>query len=120
MMISLFNVLKKIFKENNIDNVNFIAADASSFEFTESADLIICEMLDTALIDEEEVPVLNNVRKYLKSNGKIIPQGIINIAEPVYMENSYTHYEDEDFHGKKPDYQILGDHVIFSCIDFFR
>ena len=109
---------KKTFKENNIDNVNFISADASSFEFTESADLIICEMLDTALIDEEEVPVLNNVRKYLKSNGKIIPQGIINIAEPVYMEKSYTHYEDEDFHGKKPDYKVLGNPVIFSCIDF--
>lgn len=109
---------KKTFKENNIDNVNFISADASLFEFTESADLIICEMLDTALIDEEEVPVLNNVRKYLKNNGKIIPQGIINIAEPVYMEKSYTHYEDEDFHGKKPDYKVLGDYVIFSCIDF--
>lgn len=38
-------------------------------------------MLDTALIDEEEVPVLNHARNYLKENGKIIPQGIINTIE---------------------------------------
>ncbi len=111
---------KKTFNENNINNVNFICGDASLFEFKDSADLIICEMLDTALIDEEEVPVLNHVRKYLKDNGEIIPKGIINFVEPIFLEKNYIHYEDEDFHGKKPEYKILGDPISFSCIDFSK
>lgn len=94
-----------------------------TFDFSkdlEYFDLIICEMLDTALIDEEEVPVLNNIQKYLKkdTNVKILPKGIINIVEPVYMERDYIHYEDEEHHGNKPKYQILGDPVKYLEIDF--
>ena len=109
---------KRSFKENKIDNVSFINEDASSFEVPIFADLIICEMLDTALIDEEEVIVLNHLRKYLKKDGKIIPQGIINIAEPVSMKKNHIHYEDEKFHGKKPNYIVLGHAVKFANIDF--
>ena len=49
-----------------IENVEVICADAREVSFLKKADVIICEMLDTALIDEEQVPVLNSVRKYLK------------------------------------------------------
>ena len=44
------------------DNIELIKTDASRYEFPEKADTIICEMLDTALIDEEQVPVINNGR----------------------------------------------------------
>ena len=131
---------KKSFKEAEIDNVIFINDDATSYKFISEdvssykfinddvtsykfdeekfIDLIICETLDTALIDEEELIVLNNFRKYLKDNGKILPKGIINIAEPVFMEKDYIHYEDEEYHGKKPKYEILGDFVKFAEFDF--
>jgi predicted RNA methylase len=114
---------EKSFFEAGIENISFINEDASSFEFAEFADLIICEMLDTALIDEEQVIVLNHIQKYLKKEkkgkkGKIIPKGIINIAEPVFMEKNFIHYEDEEYHGKKPKYQVLGDFVKFSEFDF--
>ena len=74
-------------------------------------------MLDTALIDEEEVPVLNRVRSFLKEGGRIIPQSIINVAEPVFMKNHYIQYEDLDSH---PEYEVLGKFVVYSDIDFLE
>ena len=51
-------------------------------------------MLDTALIDEEEIPVLNHAKKFLKDGGKIIPQGIINTIELVNMERHHIHWDE--------------------------
>lgn len=97
-----------------LENVEVIDADASKFSFSKKADVIICEMLDTALIDEEQVPVLNSVRKYLKDNGVIIPCGIINCIEPVQVETEYICYE-EDGHPKN---LVLGEPLFYSRINF--
>ena len=95
-------------------NVEVICADARDVSFSKKADVIICEMLDTALIDEEQVPVLNSVRKYLKSNGIIIPCGIINCLEPVQIEIEHICYE-ENGH---PQNLVLGDPLFYSRINF--
>ncbi len=71
-------------------------------------------MLDTALIDEEQIPVLNSVRKYLKNDGIIIPCGIINCIEPVQVETEYICYE-EDGHPKN---RVLGKLQFYSRINF--
>ncbi len=95
-------------------NIFFIEGDARKIHFPEKADLIICEMLDTALIDEEQVPVLNTVLKYLKKNGNIIPQGVINTAEPVFMGAEHLYYEETE----KPNHDTLGSLVVYSKYDF--
>lgn len=109
----------KLAKENlkDFDNIGVFNDNALDFDYSKypKADLIICEMLDTALIDEEEVPVLNHAKQYLKSSGKIIPQGIINQVEPVFMELDYIQYEDNEY---RPNYDVLGKPVIFSEFDF--
>lgn len=100
------------------DRIQLYNEDILSFDFTklnEKADLIICEMLDTALIDEEEVPVLNRAKKYLKDGGKIIPQGMVNSAEAVYMNNHFIQYEDDEY---SPIYVVLGPTIIYSEFDF--
>jgi predicted RNA methylase len=99
---------------NGFKNISFIEGDARKIRFPEKADLIICEMLDTALIDEEQVPVLNSVLKYLKRNGTVIPQGVINIAEPVYMEAEHLFYEETE----NPNYHTLGSLIVYSKYDF--
>ena len=71
-------------------------------------------MLDTALIDEEQIPVLNSVRKYLKNSGITIPSGIINCIEPVQVETEYICYE-EDGHPKN---RVLGEPLFYSRINF--
>ncbi|WP_407380532.1 methyltransferase domain-containing protein [Methanobrevibacter sp.] len=97
---------------NEFENIEVINCDVLEYDFTKKADLIVCEMLDTALIDEEEVQVLNHARKFLKEDGEIIPKAIINIAELVNMQRHYVHW-DED-----AAYEILSDSVDYSKIVF--
>ena len=118
--ISLFEIDSKTFNctKNNLkdfDNISLFNDDATAISFNKKADLIICEMLDTALIDEEQVPVLKNVKKYLKDNGEIIPQGIFNLAQLVNMEREYFHYDDV---GENINYEPLSNEILYSKINF--
>ncbi len=116
MQLRLIKPLQKCTRANlkELDNVEVINADATKFSFSKKADVIICEMLDTALIDEEQVPVLNSVRKYLKDNGVIIPFGILNCIEPVQVDIENICYE-EDGHPKN---RVLGKPNFYSRINF--
>ena len=79
---------------SHLENVRVVNQDALEFEFTEPADTIICEMLDTALIDEEQVPVLQRAMDFLKPDGRVIPLGILNAAEPVLMNSDNILYDE--------------------------
>ena len=94
------------------DNITVINEDVLKYDFTKKADLIVCEMLDTALIDEEEVPVLNYARKFLKFGGKIIPHGIVNTVELVNMQRHHIHWDE----GAK--YEVLSDEIVYSEYNF--
>ena len=96
----------------DFDNVCVVNSDALSYEFEKKADLIVCEMLDTALIDEEEIPVLNHAKSFLKDDGKIIPQGIINTVELVDMERHYVHWDEG------VNYETLSDEIVYSQFNF--
>lgn len=101
-------------KENlsNFDNVKVINSDVLKYDFTKDADLIVCEMMDTALIDEEQIPVLNHAKQFLKDDGTIIPKGIINCCELVNMEREYIHWDEN------AKYEVLSNPVIYSQFDF--
>lgn len=96
----------------DFNNISVINGDVFNYDFNKNADLIVCEMLDTALIDEEEVQVLNYVRKFLKENGEIIPKAIVNIAELVNMQRHYVHWDEDAV------YEVLSNPVNYSKIDF--
>ena len=96
----------------NFKNIKVINEDVLNYTFSKKCDLIVCEMLDTALIDEEEVQVLNYARNYLKNDGKIIPQGIINIIELAHLERDYIHYDENIKH------EVLSNPVVYDKIDF--
>lgn len=110
-----FNCTKNNLKD--FDNISLFNDDATAISFNKKADLIICEMLDTALIDEEQVPVLKNVKKYLKDTGEIIPQGIFNLAQLVNMEREYFHYDDV---GENINYEPLSNEILYSKINFLE
>ena len=116
-IISL-EINKKTFecaKDNlkDFNNVSVINTNVLDYEFTKMADLIVCEMLDTALIDEEEIPVLNHAKKFLKEGGKIIPKGVINAVELVNLERHYLHWDEGGI-----NYESLSKQVIYDELDF--
>lgn len=69
-------------------------------------------MLDTALIDEEEIPVLNRAKKFLTDGGKIIPQGVINTVELVNMQRHHIHWDEGAI------YETLSNETPYSQFDF--
>jgi predicted RNA methylase len=99
------------------NNILLINKDAKEVIFQDKADLIICEMLDTALIDEEQIPVINSILKYLKKDGDIIPCKILNGAEIISMDRDYICYEDPEAN-QKPNYEVMSDLVIYNEINF--
>lgn len=96
------------------DNITVLNEDVLNYDFTKKADLIVCEMLDTALIDEEEVQVLNHARNFLKENGEIIPKAIVNIAELVHMERPYIHWDEN------ASYEVLSNSINYSKINLME
>lgn len=103
-------------KENLADfnNVNVINTNVLDYNFEKKADLIVCEMMDTALIDEEQIPVLNHAKKFLKPNGKIIPQGVINSAQLVCLQREYVHWDEN------AKYEVYSDDVVYSDFNFLE
>lgn len=97
---------------SGFDNVKVINRDVLDCDFTRKADLIVCEMMDTALIDEEQIPVLTHAKDFLKQTGTIIPEGIINSCELVDMEREYVHWDEN------ANYEVLSAPVIYSQFDF--
>ncbi|MDL2270358.1 methyltransferase domain-containing protein [Methanobrevibacter sp. OttesenSCG-928-I08] len=109
----------KCAKENlkNFNNIELINSDVLDVDFKTKADLVICEMLDTALIDEEEVIALNYIHDFLNPDFQIIPEGIINYAELVWTNRDYLHYEDETV---KNNYEIISNSLNYSNFDFSK
>lgn len=103
-------------KENlcDIENVEVIHSDVLEYDFTKKADLIVCEMLDTALIDEEEVPVLNHARKFLKEDGAIIPKEVINTVELVNLERHYLHWDEG------VNYESFSEPIVYSTFNLLE
>jgi predicted RNA methylase len=99
---------------SSFKNVSLMVNDAKTIFFPEKADLIICEMMDTALIDEDQVPVLNSVRKYLKKDGDVIPCGVFNGLEALDINIDHTCYHE----GGVPHHKIMSKLIIYDKIDF--
>ncbi|MDR2623731.1 MAG: 50S ribosomal protein L11 methyltransferase [Methanobrevibacter sp.] len=105
-------------------NVEIINTDILKYEFKDKADLIICEALDTGMIDEEQALIVNHALKYLMPNGTIIPSGIINIAEPTSTNKHLDHicYDEENNLNQENriSYKVLGSFINFNEVDFYK
>lgn len=99
---------------DDYDNVDVVNSDVLSYDFSKKADLIVCEMLDTALIDEEELPVVNHAKKFLKEDGIIIPKGVINQAELVNMQMAHIHWDEG------ANYETFSDAISYMELDFLN
>ena len=96
------------------DNALILEADILNLKGLEKANLVICEMLDTALIDEEEVPVLNHFRKFMEDDCTVIPKEVVNFAEPISTDLNNISWEDPDSHF---NYEIIGEEIRYSSVN---
>ncbi|MCS3900615.1 50S ribosomal protein L11 methyltransferase [Methanococcus voltae] len=112
----------KNIKTNDFDNIKLVEADASEYNFKdengnkEQADVIIAEMLDTALITEPQVPVLNEIHKkgLLKENGILIPESVYNTAQVVDCRTNHIYY-DEEITSKS-----ISEEKLYSQVNFYE
>jgi len=82
------------------DVIELIHADALEVKLPKKVDVVMCELMSTALLDEPQIRLMNHAIKFLKKNGKIIPRRAVTFIE--YVTTKY------DFYGLKlriPQYE---------------
>lgn len=76
------------------DNIEFIRGDARSIELPEDVDVILCELLDTALITELQVPVMNHAIENLTSSEfKTVPKSARTSMSLINTDYEFFEYE---------------------------
>lgn len=85
---------REIMADQGVGNVTYVRGDAREVELPEPADVVMCEMLDTALAAELQVPVMNYaVEELLAEDGVVIPAAAKTSARLV--QSDYEFYGGE-------------------------
>jgi predicted RNA methylase len=71
------------------DKIILVKADATTVVLPEKVDVAISEMVATGLIDELQIPVMNNIQTFLKKDAKIIPMIIQNYMQLVDINSMF-------------------------------
>lgn len=95
---------KKIVEQEGIDNIEYIRGDAREIELPEEVDVVLCELLDTGLIAELQVPVMNYaIEEFSKTELQTVPHDArtsIQLIEADYEfygnEFRIPHFEEYD------------------------
>jgi predicted RNA methylase len=83
-------VLQGIFAVNGYgDRIEVIQGDATTLSLPEKVDVIVCEMIATALIEELQVPVMNNLLRCVNPGYRVVLEQYHCHAELVHQENRY-------------------------------
>lgn len=85
---------KRVIEQNEIDNVEYIRGDAREVEIPEEVDVILCELLDTGLIAELQVPVMNYaMQEFASSDTKTVPNEARTTMQLIKSDYSFYDYE---------------------------
>ena len=68
--------------------------DAMTLKLPEPVDYIVGELMSIYCANEYQVQIFRHLRKFLKPNGKLLPERIVNVVQLVYadFEHGYKHY----------------------------
>ena len=105
--------------------IELIEADAKTLKLKEKVDVVICEMIDTALISEEQVPVMNHaVATILKEKGRVIPLKALTYMELVKSDYEFCGYRFQipfyEEYGARKVVDVLTDKYLLHSIRFDR
>lgn len=71
------------------DSVIVMQADATTVELPEKVDVVICEMIATALLEELQIPAMNNALRFVKPDSKVVLEHYNISADLVNHKNTF-------------------------------
>ncbi len=82
--------LGAVFRANNLeDRVVLIAGDVLTVDLPEKVDVIVGEMIATALIEELQVPAMNNMLRFSKPDTRVVLAGYKTFVDLVNCPDKY-------------------------------
>lgn len=89
---------KKAAKMNGVERViEFVEGNYSEFIPKEKADIVICEMLSSMMLIEQQIPACFHATEYiLKLNGVILPQDVKVYTVPVECKEIWDRFQYDD------------------------
>lgn len=117
-------VLQGIFAANAYgDRIEVIQGDATTVRLPENVDVIVCEMIATGLIEELQVPVMNNMLRYATPGYRVVLEQYYCHAELVHQQNLYYGKKFDLLRYEFPDdtslqSTILSNRVTYQRVDF--
>lgn len=90
---SNWKAAKMVVTDNSLmDDVRVIQGDAGRLKLPEKADVVMCELMSTALLDEPQIRLTNHaVKEFLKEGGMMIPQKAVTYGE--FVTTDYFIYD---------------------------
>jgi protein arginine N-methyltransferase 1 len=113
---------QKIMEKEGVENVNYIRGDAREVELPEKVDVVMCEMLDTALAAELQVPVMNYaVEKLCGEDSTVIPRDAKTSARLIQSDYEFyggafrlPHFEE---YGSRKS-EVFSDEIAYHHVSF--
>lgn len=100
--------LEKTFAANGYDKViEVVHADARKVVLPHKVDVIICEMIATGLIEELQLPVMNQALLFARKGVRVILETIENYVEAVDVDDRFY-----GFRLPVPQYCYPGEHSV--------
>jgi predicted RNA methylase len=86
--------LQNNFKINGYkDKIIFIKGDVTKIKLPQKVNAVICEMIATGLIDELQIPAMNNILKYTNNRVKILIKGFESYVDLVYNPDEFYRHK---------------------------
>lgn len=82
--------LDAVFRANGLaDKITLIAGDVCKIDLPEKVDLIMGEMIATGLIEELQVPAMNNMLRFAKRRTRVLLRGYKTSVDLVHNPEHY-------------------------------
>ncbi|HEX4799368.1 MAG TPA: 50S ribosomal protein L11 methyltransferase [Candidatus Paceibacterota bacterium] len=109
--------LKQTIKENGYEKIiEIINADATTINFPEKPDVVICEMIATALIEELQVPAMCNARRFFKKTTKVLIEKYDIYAELVNAKSNFYNKKFNITRFELPEMRDMKSHILSNTV----
>jgi predicted RNA methylase len=116
--------LRQIFASNGYGKkIKVISADTTKVKMPEKVDVIVCEMIATGLIEELQVPAMNNILKYVNRGYRVVLKEYSCHADLVDHKNVFYNKKFDIPRYEYPDKpslrsKVLSNRVTYKVCDF--